>query len=115
VKQLWINLKSFVIGFASLDDLTYKPGWNAWTFSLVYLFDYGTHVLTGSAVVSWSRWFYDHRETNRLAAFMDRLLGHVDKDHGMLAGPALWGTVDCHWAVRYLLCLAWAALLWSLL
>lgn len=115
MKTFIINLFVFVRGLGKLDTLKYKAGWNAWKFLPLYLFDYGTHVLTGGAVVSWSRWFWEHRKTNRLAAFINRLLGHADKNHGQLSGPPLFGTVDSPTAVRCLLCAGWAFLIWSLL
>jgi len=110
------NLIQFLLGFTRLHLVKYKPKWSPWKFLPVYIFDYGTHVLTGGAVVSWSRWFYDHRQTNRVAAFINRLLGHAQKNHGQLSGPPLWGTVDCSFVVRCSLCAGWAFLIiWSLL
>ena len=50
--------------------------------------------LTGGAVVSWSRWFYDNRQY-RIPRFFDRLLNHFEEGHGRSAGPPLWGTQDC--------------------
>jgi len=115
LKTLIVNLKAYVLGFGKLSDLDYKPGWNRWKFLPVYIFDHGTNVLTGSAVVSWSRWFYVHRKDSRLAAFMNRLLGHAERNHGQLARPPLWGTIDCPRWFRYVLCAAWIVLFWSLL
>ena len=117
MKTLLVNLQAFILGFGKLKALKYKKGWNRWKFLPLYIFDYGSHVLlTGGAVVSWSRWFYVHRKTSRVAAFMNRLLGHAERNHGQLAGPPLWGTVDCPRWVRVILCLSWGALiLWSLL
>jgi len=102
VKTYLINLKLWALGFGRADEIKFKPGWSAsdkrWL--ALYLLDYGTHVLTGAAVVSWSRWFYDNKATNRFAAFMNRLLNHLDAQHGAMAGPALWGTKDCTRRVR---------------
>ena len=101
------SLVKWLTGFTKLGTLSYKPGWNKWKFLPLYLVDYGTHVLTGGAVVSWSRWFYDNRKTNRVAAFMNRLLGHIEDDHGQMAGPPLWGTVDLPAPIRILIICAW--------
>ena len=115
MKTLLVNLKAYVLGFGKLSTLKYKPGWTRNRFLLVYIFDHGTHVLTGAGIVSWSRWFYDHRKTNRIAAFLNRFLDHLDRDHGAEAGPALFGTVDCSLPVRIGLGVFWVVLLWSLL
>jgi len=116
VRHYLKNLAAFIRGCGRLGTLTYKPGWSPVRFLPLYLVDYGTHVLTGGAVVSWSRWCYEHRATNRVAAFINRALGHVDEQHGQLAGPALWSTTDCAPPVRIVVTAAWAALLaWGLL
>ena len=118
MKTLLVNLKAYVLGFGKLSTLKYKNGWGMWRpkpFVLVYIFDHGTHVLTGAGIVSWSRWFYVHRKTNRVAAFLNRFLNHLDTDHGMMSGPVLFGTVDCSLPVRIGLGVFWVVLLWSLL
>lgn len=100
------NVALFLRGFQWFGKLTFtRPGWSAysWRWRLLYTFDYGTHVLLGGAVVSWSRWFYDNRDSYRIARFMDRLLNHFEEGHGRSAGPPLWKTHDC--AMKYrLLC-----------
>ena len=115
MKTLLVNLKAYVLGFGKLSTLPYKPGWTRNRFLIVYIFDHGTHVLTGAGIVSWSRWFYVHRKTNRVAAFLNRFLNHLDTDHGMMSGPVLFGTVDCSLPVRIGLGVFWVVLLWSLL
>lgn len=110
MKQLLLNLRLFLTGFAKLNGLTYQPGWGPKSFGLVYLIDYGSHVLTGAAVVSWSRWFYENRKRYHWAAFCNRLLNHLDDDHGAESGPALWGSVDCEPAVRLALVAGWIGL-----
>jgi hypothetical protein len=96
------NIRAWLTGFRRFDELAFRAGWSAesWKWWLLYFADYGTHVLTGGAVVSWSRWFYDNREKYRVANFFDRLLNHFEDGHGRSAGPALWGTVDCSWRTR---------------
>jgi hypothetical protein len=96
------NIRAWLTGFRRFDELTFEAGWSADSLRwwLLYAIDYGSHVLTGGAVVSWSRWFYDNREKYRVANFFDRLLNHFEDGHGRSAGPALWGTVDCSWRVR---------------
>jgi hypothetical protein len=109
MKNYLHNLKRWLLGFAWADGITFKPGWSAdWRWYLLYGLDYGTHVLTGAAVVSWSRWAYDNRRTNRAAAFLNRLLNHLDAQHGAEAGPALWGTQDCSRRVRLVVNTGWA-------
>lgn len=95
------NLRLWLTGFRRFKELTFRAGWSADSLRwwLLYSIDYGSHVLTGGAVVSWSRWFYDHRE-QRIPGFFNRLLNHAEDGHGRIAGPALWGTVDCDWRVR---------------
>lgn len=95
MRQYLFNIRAFIAGFSRLGDLQYKNGWGPWKFLPIFIFDYGSHVLTGGAVVSWSRWFYDNRERYRIANFFDRLLNHFEEGHGRSAGPALWGTRDC--------------------
>lgn len=87
------NIIPWAKGFTRLDEISYEPGWNKWNFLPVYLLNYGTHVFTGGAVVSWSRWFYENRDKLRWAKFMDRLLNKFEAHHGENAGGALWGTV----------------------
>jgi len=91
------NVKLWLLGPRWFDKLPFKNGWSAdsWKWRILYWADYGTHTLSGGAVVSWSRWFYDNRDKYRIARFMDRLLNHFEEGHGRSAGPALWGTKDC--------------------
>ena len=91
------NLRAWLTGFRRFGEIRgWKNGWSAdsWQWRLLYLFDYGSHVLSGGAVVSWSRWFYDNRQY-RIPRFFDRLLNHFEDGHGRSAGPPLWGTKDC--------------------
>ena len=90
------NLRLWLTGFGRFGELKFRAGWSATSLRwwLLYLFDYGSHVLTGGAVVSWSRWFYDNRQY-RIPRFFDRLLNHFEDGHGRSAGPPLWGTQDC--------------------
>lgn len=106
MKTYLLNLKLFLTGFARFSELSFKPGWSATSpgWWLLYTFDYGTHVLTGAACVSWSRWAWDYREKYGLAEWLNRLLG---ERHTSDAGPALWGTVDSDWRVRVGVTLAW--------
>ena len=97
------NIKSWAVGFGRFGELTFKAGWSAdsWRWRVLYLVDYGSHVLTGGAVVSWSRWFYDQRD-KRIPRFMNRLLNHFAERHGEQAGPPLWSTKDCELKYRLL-------------
>lgn len=104
------NLRLFIEGFGLLDELQYKPNWDKWKFLPLYIFDYGTRVAVGGAIVSWSRWFYLNRKTNRFAAFMNRGLNHLDMRHGELAGRPLWLTVDCAWWLQAALWAVYAAI-----
>lgn len=99
----FINLYLWFRGFAWFRSLKFRQGWSASSLRwwLLYLVDYGSHVLTGGAVVSWSRWFYDNRDY-RIANFFDRLLNHFEEGHGRSAGPPLWGTKDCNIKYRLL-------------
>lgn len=108
------NLGKYLAGFMLLGTIRYKPGWNALYFFPLYVFDYGSHVLTGGAVISWSRWFHEHREINRVAKFFDRFLNKFDDKHGAESGPALWGTQDCSITTRTISTLFWlAAGIWT--
>lgn len=108
------NVLAWLRGFRRTGDIKFKPGWSAnWRWFLLYTIDYGTHVvLTGAAVVSWSRWFYEKRRKYRLAAFMNRLLRHLDDQHGENSGPVLWATEDCSWPMRCAVTVGWALLIW---
>lgn len=95
------NLRLWLTGFGRFGELRFYAGWSAdqWRWRLLYAIDYGSHVLTGGAVVTWSRWFYDHRE-RPIPGFFNRLLNHFEDDHGKHAGPPLWGTKDCNGWLR---------------
>lgn len=83
---------------ATMDNsIVYQPNWGPRKFFLVYLFNYGTRVLTGGACVSWSKWFYFTKETNRFSHLVTRLLNLFDKKHGFEAGPILWGAKATKW------------------
>jgi hypothetical protein len=99
--RYFTNIVLWYTGFSWFDGLPFKRDWTAdsWKWRLLYTIDYGSHVLTGGAVVSWSRWFYDNREKYKVAKFFDRLLNHFEDNHGRSAGPPLWGSKDC--AMRY--------------
>ena len=99
----FINLYLWFRGFAWFDTIQFRAGWTAKSIKwwALYTIDYGSHVLTGGAVVSWSRWFYDNRHL-RIANFFDRLLNHFQEGHGRSAGPPLWGSKDCFLGNRLL-------------
>jgi hypothetical protein len=102
------NLRLWLTGFSKLGDLAYKPGWDRWKFLPVYIFDVGLNVLTGGAVCTVSRRAQDHRS----GWVWDKLLDaieHFDAQHGALAGPPLWGSVECRKSVQLLIVAAWAA------
>ncbi len=107
MKQYISNLILFVRGFRWLNNLTYKDGWGPRKFLPMYAIDYGLHVLSGGAVISFSRWFYDNRQRYWWARAADSILNWFDKDHGKKAGPALWGTTDCAWPVRLVFTVLW--------
>jgi len=95
------NIRQWLTGFVWLwtrDGISYKTGWGPLLFLPVYLFNYGTRVLTGGACVSWSKWFYLNRNEDRLANLVTRLLDRLDWQHGYRAGPILWNTTDTKWA-----------------
>jgi hypothetical protein len=97
--------------------ITYKPKWGLLKFPrmylLVYFFNVGTHVwLTGGAVKTWSRAFWDWRKGgSRVAKLVDRLLQKaLGDDHGELSAEALWGTRPCSPGVRIVVVLFWPTL-----
>jgi hypothetical protein len=94
------NVKLWAKGFGRFDELDFKTGWSSGQVRwwLVYTLNMGTRVLTGGAVVTWSRWFYETRYEYRLSKLMTRLLNHADDDHGAESGPALWGSEATDWA-----------------
>jgi hypothetical protein len=104
------SLIKWLIGFTKLGELEYFPGWNAWRFFPVYLLNHGSHVLTGGAVVTWSRWLYEHRNTSRIAKFLTRLLNFFDAYHGRDSGGTLWETKDLPAWIRLVIVAVWVAL-----
>lgn len=106
------NLRLWATGWARFDELRFKAGWSgdSWRWRLLYLFDQGTRVLLGGAVVTWSRWFHDNRDRYGWAKFCDRLLNHVEHHHGANSGPVLWGSKDT--AGAHLVPLLALAVLW---
>lgn len=108
--RYFTNILLWYTGFSRFGELPFWAGWSAdqLKWRVLYAIDYGSHVLTGGAVVSWSRWFYDNRGKYRVAKFLDRLLNHFEEGHGRSAGPPLWGSKDC--ALRYRLLTAGALL-----
>lgn len=90
------NLKLWATGWQKFDQLLFDEGWGGdqWRWRALYLLDHGTRCLMGGAVVTWSRWFHDNREKYGWAKFCDRLLNHVEDDHGEDSGPVLWGSKD---------------------
>lgn len=106
MKQYLENLKSYLWGFSLLHTIDYKEGWNPVKFLPLYIFDYGTKVLTGGAVVTWSRWFYDNKD-KQPARVLNRFLNWIDPGHGVNAGPPLWNTKDCSPKVRIAATVFW--------
>ena len=94
------NVSQWFRGWGRFDELDFKTGWSHGQIRwwLVYGLNMGTRVLSGGAVVTWSRWFYETRHEYRLSAFITRLLNHADDEHGAESGPALWGTEPTEWA-----------------
>jgi hypothetical protein len=105
------NIKLWLQGFGKLDQLTYKPGWNKYKFFFLYLLDHGTHViLSGGAVVSWSRWFYETRKKYKSSKFLTRLLNWFDDNHGAEAPSAYWNSEPCPPRQRAIIALTWTVL-----
>lgn len=94
----FLNLKLFLLGFAKLQTLDYKPGWTARKFFLLYLFDYGFCVLMGGPVVSVS-WYVGE-------------YFNVPGAHFARAGEPLWESVRSPPWVRVVVPALWAWLLW---
>lgn len=114
--QYLTNLKLWGTGWQKFDQLQFKAGWRGdqWRWRALYLFDQGTRVLLGGAVVTWSRWFHDNRDKYGWAKFCDRLLNHVEHHHGENSGPILWGSRDTAAAHLVPLMLVMALLWWWL-
>jgi hypothetical protein len=113
MREYFHNVKTWVWGFTQLgkDKIPggYKEGWGPVKFFPVYLFNIGTNVLTGGAVSTWSRSFYEYRKKgNRIAKFLDRLLGKLDDNHGEESAPAYWGTAALPWHRRLIIVATWA-------
>ena len=94
-----LNLKLFVLGFAKLGTLDYKPGWAPTKFLPLYLIDYGFCVLMGGPVVSVS-WYLGQ-------------YWNVPGAHFALAGEPLFGSVRSPPWVRIVVPALWAVLLWG--
>ena len=114
VRNYLHNLRLWGRGWFWLDELEYKPGWGRYSFSLVYLFNIGTQVLTGGALQTWSRSFWEWRQSgSRPAKFMDRLLQRLlGDDHGEESAPALWNSRPCRPGFRWALVVGYAVLAW---
>jgi hypothetical protein len=80
------------------NSISYKKSWSPLKFLPIYLFNYGTRVLSGGAVVSWSKWFYLTKGQYRASKLATHVLDLLDREHGYEAGPVLWGTKDTSWA-----------------
>jgi hypothetical protein len=82
------NIKLFLLGFRWFDRLKFRAGWSAdsWKWRLLYWIDYGSHTLSGGAVVSWSRWFYDKIDSNNDRAIerFEALSKQMTDQHGVL-------------------------------
>lgn len=79
----------------------YQKDWTPLLFLLlVYLPNVGTRVLTGGPVSTWSRWFYETRDTYPVSRVMNQLLDWLDDDHGPEGTPVLWGSKACARPVR---------------
>ena len=94
----FLNLKLFLLGFAKLKTLDYKPGWTPIKFLPLYLFDYGFCVLMGGPVVSVS-WYVGE-------------YWNVPGSHFALAGEPLFGSVRSPPWVRIVVPALWTSLLW---
>ena len=102
------NIGAWVMGFARLNTLTYKPHWSPVKFLPLYLFDYGLNVVTGGACESLSRSWTEGSETNRVDSILIRIVRMVlGPHHGEASGPALWGTQNCRPWVRALVTVWW--------
>jgi hypothetical protein len=118
MKHYLRNVWAWLRGFAWLWDEDrvggWKRGWGPWKFLPVYALNVGSHVvLSGGAVTTWSRAFYDWRQSGsawgkRMDRWVQAVLGD---DHGKNSGPVLWGTTPCDWRVRVAAALAWAVVL----
>lgn len=105
------NLRSWWRGWQQFDlPGFFKPEWhNGPVWWLVYTFNHGTRALFGGPVVTWSRWFYDTRDTYRASYLASRVLNFIFRGkHGKESGPPLFGTTDTSWAARG------AVVFWSL-
>ena len=96
------NVKTWWRGWRRFDEIDFREGWSADSLLwwLLYALNHGTRVLTGGAVVTWSRWFFLNRDKYRAAKFITRFLNHLDQDHGRKSADPLWRTIDTPWAAR---------------
>lgn len=103
------NLRQWAVGWRHLDELLYKSGWGPWSFAPLYATTYLAGTLAGYGVVSLSRAWADRSRfivvagwgdplqyKHPFARFMTRLLNWIfpGSQHGILAGPRLWGSVN---------------------
>jgi hypothetical protein len=102
MRQYLRNVWLWLAGFRRFDAIDFQPGWSATSFWwwVIYALNYGPRVLTGGAVMTWSRWFFLNRRKYGIANFITRFLDHLDQDHGRKSADALWQTVDTPWAAR---------------
>ena len=97
MRNYLLNVKLWLTGFRRLGTITYKPGWNRWTFLPLYLLDYGLCVIVlAGPVTSISQ----YAEAHWFSSY-----------HGAHAGPPLWGTVRSPVGVRVAVPLIWLVLL----
>ena len=115
MKHYGRNIWSWLRGFVWLWDEEkvggWKPGWGPWKFRPWYAVNVGSHVLlTGGACQTWSRAFWEWRQSgSRAAKFADRVLQKILGDgHGENSGPALWVTTPCTPRVRLGVMVGWA-------
>ena len=106
------NILFWLLGFTRLSTLDYKPGWNAWKYLPVYLFDVGINVLTGGAICTISRRAQDHRSGWAWDKLLD-VIEKFDRDHGALSGPPSWGSKECSKRTQVLVTGFWVVVIWN--
>jgi hypothetical protein len=107
LRNVWLWLH----GLVHLEQLTYKPGWNAAKFFPLYVLDYGllNTVFLAGPVVSISRYAY-MRRASRPWSWLCSLLDHIQPMHVESAGPVLWGSTECPPWLRIAIPLLWIGL-----